>query len=443
MKIYTNKKYTTVAFYAAIVIAVNVLLVVAVFRFDTIMKLLSTVLVALMPVIWGVVIAFLMNPIMVKFEGLFRNKVVKNPSKKKLTRACSVTVSSIVFLGIVAGLIYIVVPELINSVIDIFNNASSIISKVQGWINRLFRNYPEVEALATEKLKEFSTDFGTLIEKIQPMLENILSGAWGVINVLKNFVLGFIASLYMLCSKEKLLAQAKKILIASTKKSTCEKIMKFCCEANKVFSGFLSGKIIDSAIIGILCFIGLTIMNMPYNIMISVLIGITNIIPFFGPIIGAIPATALMLLIDPKKAVILLIFIIVLQQFDGNILGPKILGDSTGLPGFWVLVSLLFFGNLFGFVGMIIAVPLFALIYSFIRTSIESKLKNKKLPVATDYYIENVEHLYKKPEKRVPLTPEQLSAIHIPSADEVNEINREKEESDDQVENEVSEQRKE
>lgn len=443
MKIYTNKKYTTVAFYAAIVIAVNVLLVVAVFRFDTIMKLLSTVLVALMPVIWGVVIAFLMNPIMVKFEGLFRNKVVKNPSKKKLTRACSVTVSSIVFLGIVAGLIYIVVPELINSVIDIFNNASSIISKVQGWINRLFRNYPEVEALATEKLKEFSTDFGTLIEKIQPMLENILSGAWGVINVLKNFVLGFIASLYMLCSKEKLLAQAKKILIASTKKSTCEKIMKFCCEANKVFSGFLSGKIIDSAIIGILCFIGLTIMNMPYNIMISVLIGITNIIPFFGPIIGAIPATALMLLIDPKKAVILLIFIIVLQQFDGNILGPKILGDSTGLPGFWVLVSLLFFGNLFGFVGMIIAVPLFALIYSFIRTSIESKLKNKKLPVATDYYIENVEHLYKKPEKRVPLTPEQLTAIHIPSADEVNEINREKEESDDQVENEVSEQRKE
>lgn len=441
MKIYTNKKYTTVAFYAAIVIAVNVLLVVAVFRFDTIMKLLSTVLVALMPVIWGVVIAFLMNPIMVKFEGLFRNKVVKNPSKKKLTRACSVTVSSIVFLGIVAGLIYIVVPELINSVIDIFNNASSIISKVQGWINRLFRNYPEVEALATEKLKEFSTDFGTLIEKIQPMLENILSGAWGVINVLKNFVLGFIASLYMLCSKEKLLAQAKKILIASTKKSTCEKIMKFCCEANKVFSGFLSGKIIDSAIIGILCFIGLTIMNMPYNIMISVLIGITNIIPFFGPIIGAIPATALMLLIDPKKAVILLIFIIVLQQFDGNILGPKILGDSTGLPGFWVLVSLLFFGNLFGFVGMIIAVPLFALIYSFIRTSIESKLKNKKLPVATDYYIENVEHLYKKPEKRVPLTPEQLSAIHIPSVDEVNEINREKEESDDQVENEVSEQR--
>ena len=144
----------------------------------------------------------------------------------------------------------------------------------------------------------------------------------------------------MLCSKEKLLAQAKKIIIANTKKSTCEKIMRVCTETNKVFAGFLSGKIIDSAIIGVLCFIGLTIMNMPYNIMISVLVGVTNIIPFFGPIIGAIPSTALMLFIDPKKAIILLIFIVILQQFDGNILGPKILGDSTGLPGFWVLVSL-------------------------------------------------------------------------------------------------------
>lgn len=425
MKIQTNRKYTTIAFYAALVIAVNVLLVVAVFKFSTIYRILSVIVSALTPVILGLVIAFLMNPIMVKFENLFRNKVVKNPAKKKFTRACSVTVASLVFLGIVVGLIYVVVPELINSIIDIFNNASNIVVKIQGWINKLFRNYPDIEAVATEKLKNLSTDFGTLIEKIQPMLENILSGAWGVINVLKNFVFGFIASIYMLCSKEKLLAQAKKIIIANTKKSTCERIMRVSSEANKVFAGFLSGKIIDSAIIGVLCFIGLTIMDMPYNIMISVLIGITNIIPFFGPIIGAIPSTALMLLIDPKKAVILLIFIIILQQFDGNILGPKILGETTGLPGFWVLVSLFFFGNLFGFIGMVLAVPTFALIYTFTREAVEHKLKKKKLPVSTEYYIDDVEHLYKKPEKRTPLTPEQLAAIVIPPADEVNEANLE------------------
>ena len=189
--------------------------------------------------------------------------------------------------------------------------------------------------------------------------------------------------------------------------------MRVCTETNKVFAGFLSGKIIDSAIIGVLCFIGLTIMNMPYNIMISVLVGVTNIIPFFGPIIGAIPSTALMLFIDPKKAIILLIFIVILQQFDGNILGPKILGDSTGLPGFWVLVSLFFFGNLFGFIGMVIAVPTFALLYTFTRESVVQRLRKKKLPVDTDYYMEDVEHLYKKNEKRIPLTPEQLDAMSL------------------------------
>lgn len=425
MKVQTNKKYTTIAFYAVIVIAINVLLVVAVFKFNTILKLISTLVSALTPVIVGLVIAFLINPIMVNFEKLFRNKVVKNPAKKKLTRACSVTVASLVFLGIVVGLTYVVVPELINSIIDIFNNASNIVVKVQGWINKLFKNYPDIETMATEKLKAFSTDLGTVIEKVQPMFENILSGAWGVINVLKNFVFGFIVSIYMICSKEKLLAQAKKIIIANTKKSTCEKIMRVCTETNKVFAGFLSGKIIDSAIIGVLCFIGLTIMNMPYNIMISVLVGVTNIIPFFGPIIGAIPSTALMLFIDPKKAIILLIFIVILQQFDGNILGPKILGDSTGLPGFWVLVSLFFFGNLFGFIGMVIAVPTFALLYTFTRESVVQRLRKKKLPVDTDYYMEDVEHLYKKNEKRIPLTPEQLDAMVIPSADEVNEVNRE------------------
>ena len=373
MKVQTNKKYTTIAFYAVIVIPINLIFVVTVFKFNKILTLVS----ALTPVIVGLVIAFLINPIMVNFEKLFRNKVVKNPAKKKLTRACSVTVASLVFLGIVVGLTYVVVPELINSIIDIFNNASNIVVKVQGWINKLFKNYPDIETMATEKLKAFSTDLGTVIEKIQPMFENILSGAWGVINVLKNFVFGFIVSIYMLCSKEKLLAQAKKIIIANTKKSTCEKIMRVCTETNKVFAGFLSGKIIDSAIIGVLCFIGLTIMNMPYNIMISVLVGVTNIIPFFGPIIGAIPSTALMLFIDPKKAIILLIFIVILQQFDGNILGPKILGDSTGLKPLWIIFAITVGGSIAGVLGMFLGVPAVAFIRYLIQRLINHQLQKR------------------------------------------------------------------
>ena len=199
--------------------------------------------------------------------------------------------------------------------------------------------------------------------------------------------------------------------------------MNFSSEANKIFSGFITGKIIDSIIIGLLCFIGMTIMDMPYNIMISVLIGVTNIIPFFGPFIGAIPSALLILLIEPKKMIFFLIFILILQQFDGNILGPKILGDSTGLPGFWVLISLLVFGGMFGFVGMVLAVPAFALLYSFSRSYVEEKLRKKKLPVETSFYMNGIEHLYKKPKERVPLTPDQLNDLDIPSIDDVNEAN--------------------
>ena len=199
--------------------------------------------------------------------------------------------------------------------------------------------------------------------------------------------------------------------------------MNFSSEANKIFSGFITGKIIDSIIIGLLCFIGMTIMDMPYNIMISVLIGVTNIIPFFGPFIGAIPSALLILLIEPKKMIFFLIFILILQQFDGNILGPKILGDSTGLPGFWVLISLLVFGGMFGFVGMVLAVPAFALLYSFSRSYVEEKLRKKKLPVETSFYMNDIEHLYKKPKERVPLTPDQLNDLDIPSIDDVNEAN--------------------
>lgn len=421
MKIFTNRKYTTIAFYAASVIAFNVLLVVAIIKFGTIVSMLSSLTSVLSPVIWGLVIAFLMNPLMVKIEKLFGPKLEKGRERGKLLRAFSVTISSLIFLGIVVGLISIIVPEIINSVIDLFNNAGKIADQTQSWINRLLRNYPDLKASATEKLKTFVADFDTIIEKIQPILENVLSGAWGVVTLLKNFLLGFIVSIYMLCSKEKLLAQIKKTLIAVMRRSSCEKLLGTCEKANKVFSGFIIGKIIDSLIIGIICFIGVTIMDMPYNIMISVIIGVTNIIPFFGPFIGAIPSIFLILLIDPKKAVFLMIFIIVLQQFDGNILGPKILGESTGLPGFWVLISLLVFGGLFGFVGMVIAVPVFALIYSFTRDAISAKLRKKKLPVETDYYIEDVGHLYKKEKNFKPLTPEQLDAIKIPSAEAVNE----------------------
>ncbi len=420
MKIVPNKKYNTIALYAALVIAANVLLIVAILKFDAIASVFGTLMSVLSPVIWGLIIAFLMNPIMVNTEKLFKKK--KEGSSGKLMRAFSVTIASLVFLGIVVGLLVIVVPELVESIKNLFNNMGDLRNKLENWIKNTFSNYPSLVDTATEKIDAFTKDASVIFEKIQPMMDDLVSGAWDVLSFIKDFVLGFIVSIYMLCNKETLLAQIKKTIVSITKKSTCAKIMNVSSQANKVFSGFITGKIIDSIIIGLLCFIGLTLMGMPYNIMIAVIVGVTNIIPFFGPIIGAVPSTLLMLIVDPKKAILLFIFILILQQFDGNILGPKILGDSTGLPGFWVLVSLIICGGLFGFAGMVLAVPMFALLYSFTRSWVENKLKIKKLPVTTEYYKQDIEHLYAKPEKKKPLTVEELEKIVIPSADEVNEI---------------------
>ena len=417
MKIYTNKRYNTIALYAILVLAVNVLLIVAVFKFDSILNLFSKFAVVLTPVIWGVVIAFLINPMMVTIEKLMKIKLFKKSAGKKWIRPVSVTISSVIFLGAVLGIIAVIIPEIINSVNEIITNFSSLVSTSQEWINKMFANYPKAGDLVSDKLVAFGTDLG----KLQPMLENILSGAIGFVNVVKNFFLGFILSVYLLYGKETLLAQSKKIMYAIFKKSSCEKTFDFLSQANKTFSGFITGKIIDSLIIGIICFIVLTIINMPYNILISVIVGVTNVIPFFGPFIGAIPSAALILLVEPRKFIWIVITLFLLQQFDGYILGPKILGDSTGLPALWVMVSLFIGGGLFGFAGMLLAVPVFALIYSFIRTAVENQLKRKKMPVSTKYYKVNNRFNKSDIEKRKPLTPEQLKEIDIPSIEEANE----------------------
>lgn len=272
MKHYTNKKYNTIARYAILVLSVNVLIVVAIFKFGTILDILSAVTAVLMPIIWGLVIAFLTNPVMVHTDNFLKKRIIKNPQRKNITRAISILVSSLVFLGIVAGIIAVIVPELIKSFNEIVDNFSSFVTVAQKWLNRMLKNYPQVQDFITNKLIEFGTD----LTKIQPMLENILSGAWGFVTFIKNFLLGFIVSIYLLYSKDVLLAQAKKIIFAVFKRNSAEKIMSVGSQANSIFSGFLNGKIIDSLIIGMLCFIGLTILDMPYNILISVIVGVTN-----------------------------------------------------------------------------------------------------------------------------------------------------------------------
>lgn len=425
MKYFKNKRYNAIVMYAVLLIIVCALILVAIFRFDGLVKILGEIVKVLMPVILGIVIAFLLNPLMMIIEKfLYRFVFKKKKKRSKLVRTISLTITCILFIAFVSGLLYVIIPEIINSITTIFDNVSVWADQISKWITELFKNNQNIQNILLEKLKEYTKDINNLITTFKPVLDNIQSGAIGVLSFIKNFLLGFIISIYLLASKENLFAQIKKIVIATNKKEKSEKIFSLSAQINRVFSGFLIGKIIDSLIIGIITFVVMTILDLPYIVMISVIVGVTNVIPFFGPFIGAIPSALLVLLSSGslKEVIIFSIMILAIQQFDGNILGPAILGSSTGLPAVWVLISILIGGGLFGFTGMVLAVPTCAVIYDLTRTSIESKLAKKKLPVKTGDYFNDISHLYSTPTKgRKAITPEALTEIEIPSADEVNE----------------------
>ena len=203
---------------------------------------------------------------------------------------------------------------------------------------------------------------------------------------LTNLVLGIIISVYFLVGKERFFAQIKKFLYALLPKDLVGRLIDITHTSNRIFSGFISGKILDSLIIGILCFVGMSIFRMPMAMLVSVIVGVTNIIPYFGPFIGAIPSALIVFLVDPIKALWFVVFVVCLQQFDGNILGPRILGDSIGMPAFWVVFSILLFGGYLGVLGMFIGVPTFAVIYSIFKLWTEGRLSRKNLPVDTKSY---------------------------------------------------------
>lgn len=268
-------------------------------------------------------------------------------------------------------------PGQLNAVMDSFDHIQKEQSPVGAIVENILNH-------ASENIQNWiQTD---LLRQMNVLMTNITTGAINVLSEVFNFLVGCIVSVYMLFGKETFAAQIKKMLYAGMQVERANMVLHITRKSNEIFGGFIIGKIIDSAIIGVLCFIGITILDMPYILLVSVIVGVTNVIPFFGPYIGAIPSTILIALADPLKGLYFLIFIIALQQLDGNVIGPKILGNSTGLSAFWVVFSILLGGGLFGFIGMIIGVPTFAVIYYIVKMVVEEKLKKKKLPPDTEHY---------------------------------------------------------
>ena len=361
------------------------------FKINAVKNAIFTIVSILQPIIIGFVIAYLANPVM-KFFDKYLSKFFVGALKlkkvgKKISRLISIILALAFFLSVIGVLVYLVVPELYSSIKSLVETLPAKIDAATLWVTSFFDEHPQFSDMATSILdyeKQWvQTD---LLGWVTSSAGTIAAGVVKTANFIFDLVIGIVVAVYLLLSKENFKAQFKKIMYAVIGPNSAEGTLTVLRKSNEVFGGFISGKLIDSLIIGLLCFIGVSLLNMPFAILVSVIVGVTNVIPVFGPYIGAIPSILLITLVNPLKGLYFAIFVFLLQQFDGNILGPKILGDSTGLSPFWVVFAIVLGGGLFGVVGMLIGVPLFAVIYYLINEAIRYRLSKKALPVETDAY---------------------------------------------------------
>lgn len=375
-----------------LVILYTILLIFFFIHINDVFNVLKTVFSILSPILYGLVIAYLLNyPYKAFHDHAFKKMGNKHKWLKNLKKPLSLLLTYIIIFGIVAFLVGTLIPELSSSITTLVDNIPAyerairsasdnvveFIKNTSGYNLYDMENYSKLISIIT------GSDTTNFIKNIvSNVLPSAFSTVLGIGTGLYNWIIGIIISIYLLASKERLIRQFKLVAVAYTPEKFYRRLFKIGDVLNKKCGKFLVGKIIDSSIIGLMCFIGLSIFRFHYPLLISVIIGIFNMIPFFGPIIGAIPTAFLLLIINPMEALGFIVFIIVLQQFDGNILGPKILGETVGISGFWIMVSVIVGGGLFGFPGMLLGVPIFAAIYTLVQEGTAKRLKKKEISVS-------------------------------------------------------------
>lgn len=390
------KQYIIIALVIFITFCCCTLFFFMIYRYNGFTDFWKNLGVILQPITIGIVIAYLLNPIMKFLEKHlthFLEPRMKNRKKVKKTARATAIAGSLLFLVlIVVLLLAAIIPSISQSIQSMVTKLPEEINNLSDWVDDVTNGNTEVSDMVEEAVKKgtdaienfWQTD---VLTKVQTYLTSITSGVIYGVKLMLNILIGLIISVYVMASKETFAGQAKKMIYAIFKPVRANIIVETVRKSNEIFGGFISGKILDSAIIGVIAYIVLAIMKMPDSILIAVIVGVTNIIPFFGPFIGAIPSFVIIVLQDPMKGIYFLIFIVILQQIDGNIIGPKILGDSTGLSSFWVVFAIMVFGGLWGFPGMLLGVPIMAVIYYIVQRSISYFLKKRGLSDQTSEYI--------------------------------------------------------
>lgn len=368
-------------------LALGICLFFILFYMDKIRSGFYAIVGILMPFIYGAVIAYILKPVCNvlerKFIRIFSGNNEKNIEKaKKIAAPLSVTAAMLIGFAVVAALLMMVIPHILTSISSLTVVIQNGIDNFADWINALVGEQSVISNYVEELSDGISDKLSGWLQKdlmpnLQMIVNGVTSGVASLVSIVMNLLIGVIVAIYLLNSRKQFAAQGKLVLYSVFREKWADAIIHEIQYADRMFCGFINGKLLDSAIIGLICFVFTWVTHMPYGLLVSVIVGVTNIIPFFGPYMGAVPSALLILMVDPVKCVIFLVFIVILQQFDGNILGPKILGNVTGLSSFWVLFAILAFGGVFGFVGMIIGVPVFAVIYDIIKKLIHRGLNRR------------------------------------------------------------------
>ena len=394
---------------AVIVIALVISLIFS--KLGIIASALKTVVSTVSSVLYGVVMAFLMAPVYDRIgewvAEILSSFFPKWKKSDKWAKFIATLACLIILIFVIFALIMMIIPELVNSITNVIGYAPDGMSNLENWLKDILNKNPDLEKLVignyqdiSERISDIATT--TVLPNVNTYIKNLSSGVINALGVVVNIIIGMMVMMYLLNMKTTLSSQAKKIVYSMAGVKIGNEIVTEARYIKNMFEKFIVGKIIDSIIIGIINYFFMVIIHMPYALLISVVVGVTNVIPFFGPFIGAIPSIVLLLLVSPFTALQFAVWILVLQQVDGNIIGPKILGQTTGLPSFWVLFSILLFGGLFGIVGMIIAVPTWAIIYRTISRVSEHFLRKKGLEPDSGSYV-NLDYIDEESKKYIKL----------------------------------------
>ncbi|WP_159438289.1 AI-2E family transporter [Massiliimalia massiliensis] len=379
--LFSNKLFKRVL----LLIVLTVLLIFAVFNIDQLMGILKRAVGIMTPFFLGIVFAFILNLVVKLFEERVFARLNEKNGKiwKKCRRAVCILIAFVLLFAVLGVFCFLVIPELLNSVKGLTDNLPVYANQFTDWINDLLKKYHLTELMADLNISTLKLDWSQLIEKVTSVVSDggkaIVSLTMGVTTGVINMVTALVFAVYMLASKEKLIRNLKRVIFAFLPREQAKTVVSVGALANRIFSGFVSGQFTEALILGTLCYLGMTILRLPYALLVSVIIAATSLIPIFGAYIGAVLGGVIIIFIDPLSCLWFIIFIICLQNFEGNIIYPRVVGGSIGLPGIWVMLAIFVCGDLFGLIGVLLGVPTFSVLYAILKTVTAKRLEDRNI----------------------------------------------------------------